>query len=184
MANTTIRKNYAEINLDGMNYDRHYKNPLTKAFQYEYALFKAVSNLFCSVTTNSMCLESLKLYFSELPHKGGDNTVNQGAEWLETESKNPRTTQEGVMEKVTAMVARDVIGNITFPMMNICAAMMYVIPNEDGTHSFVFTDGLYGFTVHMETPGKGTSGKVTVTNLFPEKGVIKGDEHSELKLTA
>lgn len=61
---------YKEVQLDnnGNRIDRYYKNPLAKTYQYEYALYKAASALFASTRCRSMCLETLELYFIELPH--------------------------------------------------------------------------------------------------------------------
>ena len=53
---------YREVSIDGMAIDRNYKNPMTKVFQYEYALYLAVSALFQSVRCKSMCIGSLMLY--------------------------------------------------------------------------------------------------------------------------
>ncbi len=47
------------------------------------------------------------------------------------------------------LVTRDVIGNITFPMMDVCAAEVMAVSYEDGTHRFIFTDGIYGFVLKL-----------------------------------
>lgn len=53
------------------------------------------------------------------------------------------------------LVAKNVIGNISFPMMNVCAAKVYTRLEKDGTHTFIFTDGIYGFSVHLDIFMKG-----------------------------
>ncbi len=71
MVKNMIRK-YKEVKLynNGSGIDRSYRNPLTKVFQYEYAMYSLVSELFAHTECRSMCVESLKLYFQELPDDG------------------------------------------------------------------------------------------------------------------
>ena len=129
--------NYREVSLDtdGKGYDRHYKNPLSKTYQYEYALYLAVSELFGSVRPMSLSLESLKLYFYEL-HASKDGG-------------GKAASREGLISEMRKLVNRDVIGNITFPMMNICAAEVMAVQDDDGTHHYIFTDGIYGFVLKL-----------------------------------
>ena len=150
------RKNYREVKLDGASIDRFYKNPLTKTFQYEYALYQAVANLFASVTCRSMCVESLKLYFRELPH------ASEHAKRIEDagEGEKKHLTQEGLLAQMNKMVARDVAGNVTFPMMQICRAEARAVAKADGTHSFIFSDGIYGFIVSLEPAVKGEQRRI------------------------
>ena len=69
------------------------RDPLTKVFQYEYALYTVVADLFESVRCKSMCVDTLKLYFRELGHKPdrtdrlygdgiGDADQTQKYKWL------------------------------------------------------------------------------------------------------
>ncbi len=136
--------NYKEVNLDrnGRGEDRSYRNPLTKAFQYEYALYLTVAGLFGSVRCRSMCADRLKLYFTELGEK-----------------------KDNLLSEMEQLVAKDVTGYITFPMMNVCAAEVKIIPEKDGTHSFIFTDGIYGFKLHLDMPEKGRPKHITVEDL-------------------
>lgn len=154
-------KTYSEVSLNGLGDGRFYKNPLTKAFQYEYALYMAVSELFASVRCRSMYIDSMKLYFSELPH-----AQEQGDE---DKDENPtlekKRTQEDLLAEMTVMVARDVVGHITFPMMSICQAEAHVVINEDGKHSFVFEDGIYGFSVKLDMAKKGKPKRIQVMDL-------------------
>ena len=162
-------KNYTEVDLDRIDRppERFYKNPLTKAFQYEYALYLAVSGLFESVRCRSRCVESLKLYFTELGHKqdrpeDGDDTGSVRDE----AGKSNRAAQEGLLKEMELLVNRDVVGHVEFPMMHICAAESKTILEKDGTHSLVFTDGIYGFKLHIDVPAKGHPRKIEVSDLF------------------
>ena len=156
------QRTYKEVKLDGIEFDKFYRNPLTKVFQYEYALYEAVSDLFAALKCRSMCVDSLKLYFRELPHTPEQNS-ELGEEVTEEEKK--KKTQEDLLSRMTLMVARDVIGNITFPMMHICQAEAKVAIEMDGTHTFIFTDGVYGFTVHIDMQRKGHPKRIEVQNL-------------------
>ena len=155
----TMNKGYKEVRLDnnGRGVNRSYHNPLSKVFQYEYALYTVVSGLFESVRCRSLCMSNLEAYFMELPI-GSDET--------EGEKKTTKKTQEKLIAEVLGLVERDVIGNIKFPQMNICAAEAAAIPEEDGTHTFVFTDGIYGFKLHMTMPGKGNPIGISVSDLY------------------
>ncbi len=57
--------NYREVSLDtdGKGYDRHYKNPLSKTYQYEYALYLAISELFGSVRPCRLALKALSCIY-------------------------------------------------------------------------------------------------------------------------
>ena len=80
------QRTYKEVKLDGIEFDKFYRNPLTKVFQYEYALYEAVSDLFAAMKCRSMCVDSLKLYFRELPHTPEQNS-ELGEEVTEEEKK-------------------------------------------------------------------------------------------------
>lgn len=183
-------KTYTEVMLDnnGLGFDRSYKNPLTKVYQYEYALFLVMASHFSSVRCQSMCVESLKLYFAELPHRNenadNNNEQNDGA-------KKPKTkSQETILEAVEQLVSRDVMSQITFPQMSICAAEVLTILEEDGTHSFIFTDGIYGFRLHiLVSSRKGHSARIEVedytsTWLVEEKSVDKSSDGSVSSVVA
>ena len=148
-----MMKNYTEISLDnnGKGYDRFYTNPMAKVFQYEYALYLTMADLFESVRHQSLCIETLKLYYVELPLGKVSSDCEDGS-MLENAEKKGGKTQEALIEEIKKMVDRDVIGHVTFPQMNICAADVRVIPEKDGTHSFVFTDEIYGFKLHLDMP--------------------------------
>ena len=110
-----------------------------------------------------MCVESLKLYFMELGHKK-DNTENDKGQVKESDSKS-KNTREDLLAEMESLVRRDVIGHIVFPKMHICSAEVRTLLEEDGSHSFIFTDGIYGFKLHLDIPRKGHSGKIEVTDL-------------------
>ena len=117
------------------------KNPLTKTYQYEYALFTVISGMFAGVECRSRCIETLRLYFNELPNA---------------------EKREGVLESVRRLVEKDLEGRILFPMMNLCRADVHVREAGDGTHIFTFTDGIYGFEAHIVAPTKKNRGMVEV----------------------
>ncbi len=156
------QKAYKEVKLDGSGFDKYYRNPLTQTFQYEYALYEAVSDLFSEVKRRSMCVDSLKLYFRELPHTTEPSAeVNKGL----PEEEKKKKTQEDLHAEMTMMVARDFVGNITFPMMHICQAEARIATEKDGTHTLIFSDGIYGFSVHLDMPRKGHPRKIEVHDL-------------------
>ena len=161
--NKNTIKNYKEVKLDsnGHEEDRSRKNRLTKIFQYEYALYLTVSDLFESVRCRSMCVDSLKLYFMELGHKKENDEIYAG--------NKRKNTREDLLEEMGSLVSRDVIGRVSFPMMHICSAEVRTIPEENGTHSFVFSDGIYGFKIQLDSQGKGHPTKIEVTNLGKEE---------------
>ena len=63
---------YTEVDPGWDGYEKTYINPLTKTFQYEYALYQVLSGLFKSVECSSKCIETLKLYFAELARGSSD----------------------------------------------------------------------------------------------------------------
>lgn len=142
---------YTEVKLDSPIMDGKYKNPLTQTYRYEYALYRAVTELFASVECRSMCIESLRLYFMEMPHSTEKSLEKNREEDPEDKKKK---TQEGLLEEMAGMVASEVAGKIKFPMMHICRAEAHVVTEGDGTHTFIFTDGVYGFSVHLKKQGK------------------------------
>jgi hypothetical protein len=123
-----------------------------------------------------MCIESLKLYFKELPGKSEGLTENEPDDEKE-ENENPSNAKDGntdapkkktkrnVLMEAKKLVERDLMPNITFPMMNRCAAEVRVVPMSDGTHTFMFTDGVYGFTFRVMMGGKGSKKRIEVRDL-------------------
>lgn len=147
MVNSAM-KNYTEVKIEGSFFERSYRNPLTKVFQYEYGLYSAVADLFDHVECKSMCVDSLKMYFKELPLKGQDENAPEEKETVD--KKNKKMNQEKLVENMKTMVSAYLVGNVEFPMMEQCAAEVSTVTRADGTHWFVFTDGIYGFALHLK----------------------------------
>ena len=143
-----IADNYKEVKIDSKGIDRFYKNPLTKTYQYEYAVYMMVAELFLKVIPRSMCIESLKLYFKELPRgvKEEESADEKGTS---------KKSQRKILEEMERLVERDVIGHISFPMISVCAVEVLTALEEDGTHRFIFTDGIYRFDLHLDMERKG-----------------------------
>ena len=158
-------KTYTEIKLDdGKGLDKYYVDPLTKNYQYEHALLTTVSDLFQETKTASLLPERLRLYFNELPiRKEAQAQALAQKEAMGQEVNGevsiPKKTRESVMEEMKSLVARDVEGKTEFPMMHQCKAHVRVLPLEDGTHAFRFTDGVYSFTVRLDYGEKKKSSK-------------------------
>ena len=145
-------KGYKEINISNMTMEKSYKDPMTKTYQYEYALYKVISNMFGFVTCRSMCIERLRLYFLELPHRNPENT-------------GKAKTAESVMEEMTKLVERDLSGRVTFPQMHQCKADVKIFTSGDGSHIFIFTDGIYGFSVRLSRRGKDRNNFIEATDI-------------------
>ncbi len=174
---------YKEVKLDGKGGDRFYVNPLTNVFQYEYALFTVMSGQFDSVICKSMSINSLSLYFKELSQK-----IDVAEENNDGAGKKTGKSQEKLLAEIEALVERDVIGHICFPMMNICAAEVKTVLEEDGSHTFIFTDGIYGFSLHLDMPRKGHPKSIEVRNICcpmdPEDGRSRDSEHIPMESVA
>ena len=149
---------YKEVSFDGMTADRNYKNPMTNIYQYEYALYTVMSELFQTVRCKSLCPESLMLYFKERPRgvKEEENSDENGT---------PKRSQRKLLEEMERLVERDVIGHISFPMISVCAVEVLTALEEDGTHRFIFTDGIYRFDLHLDMGRKGHPRGIEVRNV-------------------
>ncbi len=174
MSNTVTK--YKEVNLDVDGYDRTWTNPMARVYRYEYAMYKAVSDLFASVVCRSMCVDSLKLYFSEMPHTPERDLEAQG---VVPEPGKKRKTQEELIAEMASLVKRDVEGKISFPMMQICRAEARAAAMADGTHTFTFTDGIYGFSIHLDMNRKGYQRRIEVKTLKKSGKVKKADISDE-----
>ncbi|MCR4787146.1 MAG: hypothetical protein K5888_01030 [Lachnospiraceae bacterium] len=161
---------YTEITIETKGTD-HSQNPLSKTYLYEYALLCAVSDLFGSVESRSN-VEPLKLNFAELP----DERKETGKVAEQLPAGNKKKTKEEYMKEVSNLVEAKVSGHVKFPMMHICRAEMSVIPEEDGTHTFCFTDGIYGFSVHITVPRKGHPREIVVIDLRTGQRLDPKDE--------
>ncbi|MCR5595753.1 MAG: hypothetical protein K6G12_07890 [Lachnospiraceae bacterium] len=149
---------FTELQIGEQIMDKSYKNPLTKTYQYEYALYETVSELFGSTSCKSKLIDTLKLYFKELPAGQSGAVSTDRNEDIGKEPK--KITQESIMREVRLLVERDVAGQVSFPGMHECKAKVTVMSNKNGTHAFLFSDGFYTFAVHIEVPGKGHPKKI------------------------
>ena len=151
----------------------NYKNPMEKTYQYEYALYMLVSDLFQTVVCNSMCIDSLKLYYMDLV-KENRNTGNPSYE-----------KQYVVEEEIQTLIEKDVIGKIKFPGMHVCRAEVTVRTKEDGAHVFTFSDGIYGFSVSLNMKENDRPEEIEVVNLLTQESECKlGSERPERKAAA
>ena len=139
--------------------DYIYKDSMTKVFQYEYVLFVMVSDLFKAVEYSSRCIERLGLYYAELIKE------NKTTGHLSYEK------QYEMEEEIEAMVRRDVSRQIVFPGIHMCKANVSVKTMDNGMHTFIFTDGIYGFSVSLMMGKNNRPKGIRVDNL---KGVING----------
>lgn len=119
-----------------------YRNPMTKVFQYEYALYVLTSDLFAQVNCRSMLVERLKLYYAEL------------AKMSRKEERLSFERQYELENEMQSLVERDVLGKVAFPGMHMCHAELTVRTEKDGSHTFAYSDGIYGFSLHLKMDGK------------------------------
>ncbi|MCR4704996.1 MAG: hypothetical protein K5641_02915 [Lachnospiraceae bacterium] len=154
---------YKEVRLPDNRYSDSYKNPMSATFRYEYALYEAACALFGSVTCRSMCIERLRLYFLDLKHH--TDPKEEGAADDPLTEKASQKTQMSIRDEIESLMKRDVLGKINFPSMHECHAESRAIPDENGAHTFVFTDGIYGFSLKLQMPKKGSPKGILVANL-------------------
>ena len=102
-----------------------YENPMERAYQFEYSLYRQVSDLFCKTRCRSKVADRLYLYYREAGTRHIDPVIS-------------------------GMIRRDLVGNITFPMMHECQAEVHIRLLENGLHEFVFTDEVYAFSVSLK----------------------------------
>ncbi len=162
------RKRYKEVKLPDNRFYGAYRNPLAGTFRYEYALYVTVSDFFASVTCRSLCMERLRLYFTELK-RGSDAEIEADAVPQESPDVSSKKTQESILKEVSVLVDRDVRGKVNFPAMHECRAEFRTIPEKDGSHTFVFTDGVYGFSLRLDMTKKGSPKRILVADLFPDE---------------
>lgn len=176
--NTNMNRSYKEVTLDGQGFEKNYRNPLSKVFRYEYALYTLLCGWFGSTVCRSMCVESLSLYFKELGRR--PKTVAERDALSDKEKK--RVTQEDILDEVTARLEQDVKGHITFPMMHECRAEVSIVPTGDGTHKLIFTDGIYGFSVRPVFSSRGKFKKLEVKDIRPIRVKDGGKDDKETAL--
>ncbi len=161
-----VVKTYTEVEIKGTDFAKSYRNPLTKVFQYEYALYEVVARGFAHVEVKSMTIENIKMYFKELPLKSKDENESAEDNTREQESQSKKMSQEKMLKDMETLVAKNLPGNIHFPMMDKCAAEVSTVCAEDNTHWLIFTDGVYGFAIHLTMKGKGKLKGIEVRDLF------------------
>ncbi len=137
-------KGYDDVVLEANGLDLTGKNPMANLYRYEFALYKVVSSLFAGVTCRSMCVKTLEMYFNDLPHP--DSKAGADAD----SGERKKTASEALIDEVAKLVEKDVIGKISFPMMNVCRADAFILPEEDKSHSLVFSDGIYSFSLRLK----------------------------------
>ena len=160
---TNLSSNYTEVTLDGQGFEKSYKNPLSKVFRYEYALYMLLSGWFGSTVCKSMCVKSLSLYFKELGRRPKTAVERNGL----SDKEKKHVTQEDILDEVSAHLDKYVRGHITFPLMHECMAEVSIVPTGDGTHKLIFTDGIYGFSVHPVFSSKNKFIRLEVKDLRP-----------------
>lgn len=175
---TNLSSNYKEVTLDGQGFEKSYRNPLSKVFRYEYALYTLLSGWFGSTVCRSMCVESLSLYFKELGRRPKTETERDAL----SDKEKKRVTQEDIFDEVSVRLDKDVRGHITFPLMHECMAEVSIVPTGDGTHTLIFTDGIYGFSVRPVFSSKNEFKKLEVKDLRPLKVRDGGKDEKEAAL--
>ena len=135
-----------------------YKNPMSNVYQYEYALYMLVSNLFEKIISSSRVITTLRLYYAELV-KESKETGHLSYE-----------KQYLMEEEIQKMITRDLVGKITFPGINRCRAKLTVRTSNSGLHIFRFSDGIYGFEVFLELKRDKRTGAAVITGR--PKGIL------------
>ena len=118
-----------------------------------------ISDMFHSVRNRSRSIESLRLHYMDLPDKAEKKPKD-------SEEENKRKTKSDIVQEVAELIVRDLKGRIPFPMMHTCAVESKAVLEEDGSHTFVFTDGIYGFSVHLDMYRNRDIKMIKITNLF------------------
>ena len=76
-----------------------YRNPLTKTYQYEYAMLLVIDRLFRSTSSRSMCIETLRLYYSELV-KTNDNGNLSYTRQIEMEDECEKIIKRDFIDRI------------------------------------------------------------------------------------
>ena len=113
-----------------------YKNPLSKVYQYEYAIYVILSSYFRSAVCESKIIEKLWLYYSDLVKTTPNGNFSYEKQYQ-------------IEEESEALITNGIIGNIHMPHMDERDVIIIVDPNEDGTHSFTFKSGAYSFSYRL-----------------------------------
>jgi len=113
-----------------------YKNPFSKIYQYEYAIYLILSSYFKSTTCESRAIETLRLYYADLVKTTASGNCSYEKQYQ-------------IEEESEALIKNAILGNIRMPHMNRRDAKVTVIRNEDGTHTFTFRSGKDSFTYRL-----------------------------------
>lgn len=132
-----------------------YRNPMTKIFQYEYALYLLMSELFHDVHCSSVfALETLKLYYMDLVSTSKSGYASYEKQYV-------------IEEKIRCWIKRDVIGSVRFPLMDRCKVEITMKQNTDFSHIFIFSDGIFAFSVRLNLDKKKRIIGIKVRNHTP-----------------
>ena len=177
-----INGRYTEVSIESTIVNNDGRNPLRKRFQYEYALYMLISSMFQSVRCRSRNIDSLRLYYIELPDKAGKKAKD-------SEEENKTRTKADVVLEIANLIVRDIAGKIPFPKMHKCAVESRAVLEEDGSHTFIFTDGVYSFSVHLDMYRNRELKKIRIADLRSSKdhtapAVVKKEEKAALKSVA
>ena len=141
-----------------------YKNPMTKVFQYEYALYMLTADLFARVVCrSSVTVERVGLYYAEL------------SKMSKKEERISYEKQYELEQEMQSLIQRDVIGKVAFPGMHMCHAELTIRTREDGSHIFVYSDGVYGFELTLKWDQKNRCVGIAVRNHSSVKAESEDD---------
>ena len=138
-----------------------YKNPMSKIFCYEYALYMLLGDRFAGISCKSLAVDSLRMHYADLVKEKKKKNNPYAPVTLSYQE------QYDIEELIDQLVRRDVIGKVSFPGMHLCRAEVKVRTLQDGSHTFLFTDGIYAFEAGLSYDKKGEPAAVRVRNLRP-----------------
>ena len=134
-----------------------YKNPLTKIYQYEYAVYTLLTGYFKSTECNSRAIESLRIYYSELVS-------------VSATGKCSYEKQYELEEKCETLVQKCILPKISMPGANLRHVKIYISPNQDKTHTFTFKSGEYYFSYRF-----------VLEEIKPKEVIVKSTEEGRDK---
>ena len=102
-----------------------YKNPLTKLYQQEYALYIAMCSRFRNTRCRSVAIQTLALYYAELVKENKDT------------GHITYKAQDELDDEMDYLVDRDVVGKVRFPDGDVINVSVILCQNR--LHMFVFT---------------------------------------------
>ena len=118
------------------------KNSLILYLQYEYALYMMVSDFFHKVHCDSKVVNTLEQYYKEL--------VIEDQETGECSYE----CQYKMEERIQKLINRDIAHKVVFPSMETCDVELTIHKEKNGLHSFIFKNGIYGFSTGLELGSK------------------------------